>query len=353
LGKNYERIVKIKMSKIEKNRNSEIETLRGLACLALVCYHVIGSTSDQGMKAEAHTLWRVLADMSVYIVIPLFALISGYAYGYFNGLKTDYKDYFIGKLRRLGLPLITATSAFLLGAYVMGNEYALPLDRIYEAYLFSYAHFWYLQASVIAFAIVLIFDYFELLNTKNKLFSAFIISAIASIYVPYLPDFFSINGAVLILPYFLLGLLLKRHNPSFNIVKKVTLISLTVCLFSMIVFISFNPASILPSFPIEINKHSIIGIVTSALFCLSVFSVRLSFKPLERIGFYSYSIYLYHIFFTSGWRAFATKFEIDGLLLFISSLFFGIAIPILMEIIISRVPLLKLIVLGEKIKKKI
>ncbi|WP_157822193.1 acyltransferase family protein [Shewanella sp. Actino-trap-3] len=66
----------------------QIDTLRGIACILLVSYHVIGSTPMQGMKISTGLL-REINDLFVYIRMPLFAFISGVLYG-FRPIKSDY-----------------------------------------------------------------------------------------------------------------------------------------------------------------------------------------------------------------------------------------------------------------------
>lgn len=62
-----------------KKKSLEIETLRGLACLLLVLYHVIGPLGG-GLKIDLGSPFRVIADSMVYVRMPLFTFISGYIY---------------------------------------------------------------------------------------------------------------------------------------------------------------------------------------------------------------------------------------------------------------------------------
>jgi len=60
--------------------NGHIETLRGLACVLLVRYHVIGADPWQGLCiADGPVRW--LNDGIAYLRMPLFTILSGLVYG--------------------------------------------------------------------------------------------------------------------------------------------------------------------------------------------------------------------------------------------------------------------------------
>jgi len=57
--------------------NLRLETLRGLACILLVLYHVVGSDPAQGlMLADGWLRW--LNDGLAYLRMPLFTFLSGW-----------------------------------------------------------------------------------------------------------------------------------------------------------------------------------------------------------------------------------------------------------------------------------
>jgi fucose 4-O-acetylase-like acetyltransferase len=335
---------------IEKYKNPEIETLRGIACILLVSFHVIGGTAAQGMRVDDDSLARFLNDLFIYLRMPMFAFISGYIYGQFSMDKEKYFNFYVGKIRRLGIPMITVTTLFLIGAHIVDNEYALPFAEMYKAYLFSYAHFWYLQASLIIFLIVLILDYFNFLNSKGKAITIFAFFSCLSILADNISDFFSLNGAIYILPYFLLGLYLKRFNQSFSKTQILTISTLTAIQLLIVTLVSLKINIDFLEF--NIDKHSVFGITTSVLCCLFVYVIKTKSSILEKIGYYSFAIYLYHVFFTSGWRMIGDRIELNDLVMFVSSLIFGLMMPIFLQKIAKKIDLLNLIFLGEKLRKQ-
>ena len=68
------------MTKITPEKDLRIETMRGLALFLMVAGHVIGSSSDLGMKVPDDSVLRYLYESLVYIRMPLFTAISGYVY---------------------------------------------------------------------------------------------------------------------------------------------------------------------------------------------------------------------------------------------------------------------------------
>jgi fucose 4-O-acetylase-like acetyltransferase len=96
-----------------KKKSLEIETLRGLACLLLVLYHVIGPLGG-GLKIDLGSPFRVLADSMVYVRMPLFTFISGYIYSIYKIRGNDFSAYFVGKVRRLIVPLFFVGIPFSL-----------------------------------------------------------------------------------------------------------------------------------------------------------------------------------------------------------------------------------------------
>ena len=55
-----------------------VQSARGLACLLLVTYHVIGSDVDSGIHVDDESLWRYFTDLFLPIRMPLFTFLSGF-----------------------------------------------------------------------------------------------------------------------------------------------------------------------------------------------------------------------------------------------------------------------------------
>ena len=60
-----------------------LDTIRGLACLLLVTYHVVGPDRFTGMRVADGSFYRtVLADGPLLVRMPLFTFLSGFVYAY-------------------------------------------------------------------------------------------------------------------------------------------------------------------------------------------------------------------------------------------------------------------------------
>ncbi|MFD2015051.1 acyltransferase family protein [Vibrio olivae] len=93
-------------------RNIKVDTLRGLACILLVAFHVIGSDASNGLRVD--TGWyREINDTFAYIRMPLFTFISGVVYAYrpFNG---DFGRFLSGKFKRVLVPMLTLGTLFAI-----------------------------------------------------------------------------------------------------------------------------------------------------------------------------------------------------------------------------------------------
>ena len=83
------------MRSARKARNTEVDTLRGLACILLVAYHVIGATPESGLKLHEGMLRDVNALLA-YIRMPLFTFLSGLVYAW-RPYTADWKQFIGGK----------------------------------------------------------------------------------------------------------------------------------------------------------------------------------------------------------------------------------------------------------------
>ena len=86
--------------------------------------------------------------------------------------------------------------------------------------------------------------------------------------------------------------------------------------------------------------------------CLILLVVGIRFKPLAWIGSYSYSIYLFHVFFTAGTRIILHKLNVyDVEIIFSIALATGLLLPILTEKILEKNYFTNLVFLGKGIKR--
>lgn len=338
------------------NNNSKkdisIETIRGVALILMVAAHVIGSTSMAGMRVDDDSFWRYLYMTLVPIRMPLFTVISGYVYALrplspsgnvFNFIK--------GKIRRLMLPLITiATLQYFFQAISPGVNKVVELKDIWKIYIFPYNQFWFIQAIFIIFIIVAILDYYDLLSNPLTWFISLVIACFSLLYL-HITNIFSANNVTYLLPFFILGLGICRFEDSlfkknFFLVLSVTLLFITVTL---------QQLKLLTNIDLSIDRNSIIALIIGISATFLIVRLRFRNKFLAFIGFYSYGIFLLHIFGTASSRILMESLNLNAnkTILFFVSLTSGIIVPLIIQFFIYKFNILKTILLGLKYPKKV
>lgn len=318
----------------------KIDTLRGLACVLLIAYHVIGFNAETGLKLSEGAL-RDINDTLVFIRMPLFTFLSGLVYAFrpfsFGGGRFIYK-----KVRRLLFPMLSVGTIFaLLQAFTPGAN-SKEIEWL-TLHIKPVAHFWFIESLFIVFIFVLICEKLNLFDRFDKFIYVFIFSIMLYIS-PVNSDYFSFSGFVYLLPYFLFGMSLVRFKFSVNMSH----IGRLGLLLFLIFFITLVSKGTFPYF----EQRSLSSLISGCLSCLILLIVGIRFKPLAWIGSYSYSIYLFHVFFTAGTRITLHKLNIyDVEIIFTIALIAGLLLPILTEKILEKNYSTNLVFLGKGNKK--
>lgn len=332
-------------------KETSIETLRGIAVILMVAGHVIGHNDTSGMKVENDSLFRYFYYSLQYLRMPLFTVISGYVYSLrpFT-ISGNLFNFLNGKARRLLIPLIiVSTLQFFLRVFTPGVNNPKEISDIWRIYLFGFDQFWFLQAIFLVFITIALIEYFDLFHSVKSWLTILLISIVIRVLLPTVTfNIFSINGYFQLLPFFIFGCGLQRFS-GFIFKKQFLLIYL------FIFITSFTIAQIQWFAPFYDNKMLIRFLaLTIGLTGISIlFRFRFNQAYLAKIGYYSFSIYLFHVLGTSSSRL-NFKFLYPGaspLLVFCVSLFFGILTPIIIELLVSKNKTLKLLFIGIKNNK--
>ena len=315
-------------------RDIRIDTLRGLACIFLVSYHVIGNTPSNGLHIETGFL-REVNDLLATVRMPLFTFLSGMVYA-FRPLSDNWPKFLKGKARRLLIPMLVVGTLFaVIQAIVPGTNN--KIDNWWLLHIYPVQHFWFVEALFWVFVFIIPLELNKLLN--NRLVTCLIILAFLALAVgqPY-TKILAFKGFIYLTPFFLLGMSIVR----FNILPLPVLPSVVGFLGIMaIVYFSTN----------GIAGKSLLGCVIGIVSCYFLLGMRLEVSWLARVGLYSYSIYIFHVFFTAASRIIISKlFYVPEEVNFLIGVLLGVMGPISVYFVAKKITLFRFLLLGEKLE---
>ncbi|KQX18079.1 MULTISPECIES: acyltransferase family protein [unclassified Sphingomonas] len=318
-----------------------VQVTRGLACLLLVLFHVVGGKADDGLRIADASIGRQVLDVLLYVRMPLFAFISGYVYT-FKPLDPARPGRFLqGKLRRLALPLLSATTLFYLVA--LARAPMPPADAaagLLHAYFFSYEIYWFLQAMLLIFLLLPLLERF-LLGSPRGCAMAVLVAFLLT--VPAEPfDFLSINGAAFLAPFFFIGIAARRFIGELTPNWTWLLLAILVVAFALH---AYNVATMPPHMGARRGTwlSLIIGGISPLLLIGHVPRVAL----LARIGASSFAIFLFHIFFIVAMRMLLKTLGIESFAIhLIAGLAAAIAGPMLLEALLAKGKVTRRLFLG-------
>jgi peptidoglycan/LPS O-acetylase OafA/YrhL len=330
-----------------KKKSLEIETLRGLACLLLVLYHVIGPLGG-GLKIDLGSPFRILADSMVYVRMPLFTFISGYIYSIYKIRGNDFSAYCLGKVRRLIVPLFFVGVPFsVLQAVAPGvNKDVGLMDALLSFYL-PVNHFWFLQAVFIIFMFVGFLQWRGLLQTSTRLYLLFLFSAAVFLMPLVSVDAFGINGAIYLLPFFVTGMICHENvdalKRSLKVIGPVVFILISVAL----LYIAAVDRELI------VDRRSLVGLLVGCMSCVALLSTDMRSKVLIWLGGYSYAIFLFHVLFAASSRFTLGRLGVtDESVLVFGGVLCGLLGPVLLSNVFSRFTLTSVLFLGERASRK-
>lgn len=309
------------------NRAS-IDTLRGLACLLLVAFHVIGATPATGLHLPADSHAAQLNDWLSVLRMPLFSFLSGLVYAH-RPIRGDVAPFMQRKVRRLLVPMLIVGTGFAVLQSLSPGVNGAPVNwRL--LHIQPVAHYWFLEALFWIFLLVAMLERVRLLESPWTFVLAWTVAAIVQVDAPP-PVWFGLEGAAYLLPYFLLGVAAYRFHDvlSHAAVAFTAAVALAVALAYLGTFPDLHLA----------DDQSFPELAASVCCCLLMLHLRPELPWLAWIGRWSFGIYLFHAIFAAGARVAMTHAGVHALpVLFMAGLAAGICGPIALTCVLRRVP---------------
>ena len=314
-------------------KQREVQALRGLACLMLVLYHVVGDSPSRGMQVSEGGL-RLLIDALAAVRMPLFALIAGAMHARYPrwGMRLMR-----GKFLRLIVPVLTVGTLFAIvqAAVPSTNE---KVTQWHLLHLLPVAHYWFLEALFLLFSVMAVLHCLRMLDTVPRFALVFAVSAVIYLMHPATP-WLGISGMFYLMPYFLSGFALEHFKWCRPAGRRM----------APLLFITAGAIMLLWARPVsEPDRFSLamlaIGLLSSAALWLRPVHARW----LARIGDFSYTIFLFHVFFTSAARIGLDYLDVHGTAVHvIAGVVSGLAGSIALHAVVMRSPILQALVLGR------
>jgi fucose 4-O-acetylase-like acetyltransferase len=330
-------------------RDGRIDALRGFACLLLVAYHVIGSSSSGGLHLDYPHPLRLFAEALADLRMPVFAFVSGFVYQYRPATIEGYRQFLKGKINRILIPGFVAIVVFQAASWLTGSRFSLPLSSVWEPFVYSYAHFWYLQA---IFVILVTFGLIDaVLRNRGTIILLSMASVVQVMNVVPGGGLLSFSGVLYLTPYFLFGVVFHRR---LDVVIRTGFDLAWVGVIVAAAAAAYKVSLHLPSATHATNKNNIESLVLGLSLCVVLFfffSARSQF--LEKIGEQSLFIYLYHPLGASAMRQALFFLGIrDPYMHLLPGFLAGIACSVAIVAVAERYPLSRRLVLGRKNRRQ-
>jgi fucose 4-O-acetylase-like acetyltransferase len=322
---------------MEKGRDEYVDTARGIACVLLVLYHVIGGSPTTGLHATSYSSWRIFTDVLNPVRMPLFAFISGYVYGWRPFVENGGR-FLAGKTRRLLLPMLIVGTAFaVLQSLIPGTNFSTTNWAL--LHIVPVAHYWFLESLFIVFFIVMGLESVRLLGDKYN-FAMVLAAAIAIYLTVYLPGYLGLGGAIYLFPYFLCGLACYRFR-----IRAIPFVILAIMVFAG--SFGYTLAGALGYAPL-VGRKSIIGLLVGVTASFVILRTGWRIEILSFLGKSSYPIFLYHVFFTASARMIADRLDFHAMAIrVVIGTVAGLLGPLLIEKLANHFAVTRTTLLGK------
>ena len=343
------------MNNLAKSGDLRIETIRGLAILAVVAHHagLMLTARLTELQLEPGLMRDVAGAQSGLfepVRMPLFTLLSGWVYALRPVTRETFGIFLGGKFRRIIIPLFfVSTVKYFHGLYVNSAYPVLPVpefrpvlpDEFWLSWFFQFGHLWFLHVIFVLFIVVMLIDLAGKMKTVRQWVFWLGIAALLPYVMPK-TQFWSLAKVPEIMVFFIAGVGINRFS---HLWKSKGAISLTwaVFLVSMLIHVYWK----LSDEPFDPWPHFLLAGISAPLCALSL---NFQWKPLIWIGGYSFSIYLYHsiVIKSFPWADRLLASPEMQIVWFAGALGVAILLPILIDFTVRGVPYARTLIVGRK-----
>ena len=275
-------------------KDRSVETARGVACLLVVVFHVLGASSASGLALPTTNAWSYFGRSLDYVHMPAFAFLGGVAYGYSPLRRGQLVGFARKKALRIILPLFTVTTLYLAGQFVVTTSSVRP-DPAWRAYVYPYLHLWYLQALSWLMVGVVVLDALRLL--RGPLLGAVLVGFCYLFWhrAHLLPAEFGAILAGYLAPFFLAGLAWHRWGGIAREWAAPVFLTGTAAL-AVLVW------CLLPQNDVPGWAAAVLRLVAGIGLTAGFLAARPDWRWAAWLGALSYPVYLYHVFGTAAAR---------------------------------------------------
>lgn len=305
------------MSKPSKNWFGEINYLRAIAIIGVLIIHTTDDTASVKQLTEL-TFSLMYIEELVRFSVPMFVFVSGFVL--YNKYKSELpmKEFYKKRFMVILIPYLIFSVIYCIVNAHLGIIPPLSVSSVITS-IFNFntsGHFWYIRLILTFYLFYpMIIAYYEIIKNSFGIYTfptIFLSILIMYILGTLIPEFgFAINNPFKYLIYFMFGIYVNDNYEQISqcleripLKKGILLIILIVSLPCFSMFLDLDPR-FNTHFSNPIPYYYQLTLISTHILHMSIFMfclyLILLYKPrigiLEKIGEYSYGIFLVHAIF--------------------------------------------------------
>ena len=323
-----------------------VDTLRGVAIVLVVALHATASL-ELPRLSTFDSPYQYFGYSLSFIRLPLFTVLSGFVYGLRPVRAETRRRFWRGKLRRLGLPLLTVTMA-MFGLRALLGRGPDGLGDLLLAFLMPYEHLWYLPALAWIFGLVTVLEARRWLEAPRAWAGVLTVALAVHLGTDAMGwaglQVLSLAGALYLLPSFLLGLGLSRFSSWLD--RRVVVAGAAAV---MVAGLTVQQLVFFEVIVFDVSKSGPLSVAVGLSACVVLFRFAPAIPALARLGRQSYPIYLLHgMGIAFGARVVAGLGAGSEHVSFFVQLGCGLVLPLVGAMLVRRIPWGRTVILGER-----